>query len=412
MNRRQLITTATASLLGSTLPTRMARASSASDRKFLFIFNGGGWDPFCTFVPSFGSPHIEMEPEAEPAFYGDIPVVEHPSRPSFSTFMAHFSDRLHVINGIEVRSVTHQRCRQLMMTNKAGAKNIEDWPTLIAANSPVATALPHVVFRGPAYSSQLSDSVVRVGINGQLNDLLIPHTELQQTQSLTDAFLHAELDRVQHREATASPLIERYQHSLAQQGVLGQSGLTTELGGIMEGCVRDIRHDAANAFSLFEQGLSRCAMMSYLGVCDLSWDTHADHQMQQESTNDLFWYLTEIIDDLDGRVSLSGRPLREEVILVVMSEMGRSPRFNVFGGRDHWTYNSAMLFGDAIKGGRVSGGLNEHAIGMPIDLSSGQISANGIPLLPGHLGSTLLTLADIDPLPLVGEEYPAVHAAF
>ena len=114
MNRRHFLRQSATVGLGAAASYALpARANAQStDKKFLYIFNDGGWDPFCTFVPAFGISGIEMEPEAEPGQYGNIPVVEHASRPAFSNFMARFSSKMCVINGMELRSVTHQRCTQ------------------------------------------------------------------------------------------------------------------------------------------------------------------------------------------------------------------------------------------------------------------------------------------------------------
>ena len=53
---------------------------------------------------------------------------------------------------------------------------------------------------------------------------------------------------------------------------------------------------------------------------------------------------------------LSDRGLLDETLVVLMSEMGRSPRVNGNGGRDHWTYcYSVLLAGAGIRGGTVYG---------------------------------------------------------
>jgi uncharacterized protein (DUF1501 family) len=81
-----------------------------------------------------------------------------------------------------------------------------------------------------------------------------------------------------------------------------------------------------------------------------------------------------------------------------MSEMGRTPRLNAAAGRDHWTYTSAMLIGAGVAGGRVIGGMSDSYTGRAINLTSGEPDDAGTPLVPGHLGATLLALADLDPM--------------
>jgi uncharacterized protein (DUF1501 family) len=85
------------------------------------------------------------------------------------------------------------------------------------------------------------------------------------------------------------------------------------------------------------------------------------------------------------------------VVTVVISEMGRAPTINASGGKDHWTFTSAMLVGPQIAGGRVFGAYDEAYVGRPIDLASGEPTDNGTLLSTENLGATLLAMADVDP---------------
>ena len=82
---------------------------------------------------------------------------------------------------------------------------------------------------------------------------------------------------------------------------------------------------------------------------------------------------------------------------MVFSEMGREPRLNSWGGRDHWTFTSAMLVGSGIRGNQTIGALDLYGQGQPIDLETGIVRDGGTALLPEHLGATLLALGDVDP---------------
>src|SRR5207253_8292492 len=57
-----------------------------------------------------------------------------------------------------------------------------------------------------------------------------------------------------------------------------------------------------------------------------------------------------LMEDLDGR------GLLDETLVVLMGEMGRTPKINKDGGRDHWTYcYSVLLAGAGVRGGSVCG---------------------------------------------------------
>jgi hypothetical protein len=59
---------------------------------------------------------------------------------------------------------------------------------------------------------------------------------------------------------------------------------------------------------------------------------------------------------------LSERGLLDETLVLIMSEMGRTPNVNPAGGRDHWTYCYAVLFaGAGIRGGTVYGSSDAQA---------------------------------------------------
>jgi len=73
--------------------------------------------------------------------------------------------------------------------------------------------------------------------------------------------------------------------------------------------------------------------------------------------------------------------------VVVMGEFGRTPRFNVNGGRDHWpNCFSLMLAGGGIRGGQVVGAS---------DRIGAQPTTN--PVRPEDLTATIYDLLGIDP---------------
>src|SRR5207253_3895646 len=59
---------------------------------------------------------------------------------------------------------------------------------------------------------------------------------------------------------------------------------------------------------------------------------------------------------------LESRGLLDETLVVMMGEMGRTPKVNAKGGRDHWTFcYSVVLAGAGIRGGSVCGASDRHA---------------------------------------------------
>ncbi len=83
-----------------------------------------------------------------------------------------------------------------------------------------------------------------------------------------------------------------------------------------------------------------------------AWDTHTRNFPILRDNNLPNFDLTfsALMEDLEAR------GLLDETLVVVMSEMGRTPRVNANGGRDHWTFCYGMMFaGAGIRGGTAYG---------------------------------------------------------
>jgi hypothetical protein len=377
---------------------RSPRPIAPSDRKFLFLFNDGGWDPGFAFTPLWHVADAYMEAEAASGTANGISFVDHPERPSVREFFETWGDQAALINGVEVQSVTHERCRELFLTGYGALQ--DDWAGVLAGNSSTSLLLPHIVIDGPAYTNEFTSGVVRVGDAGQLTSLLsgeaLDNPEIlggllsADAEALADAFV------AQRARATPGDFGAGYLQALDRiDALLGWDDLNLDIAGLS--CERDIVVDCGLAFDLFSQGLSRCAMLRYKGWCAEGWDTHQRLEKQSRNFDDLFGYINAALSDLSTRTGLTGNPLADEVTIVVFSEMGREPRLNAWGGRDHWTFTSTVLIGSGIRGGQVIGGLDEYGQGQSVDLETGAIATGGTALLPEHLGATLLTLGDVDP---------------
>ena len=88
---------------------------------------------------------------------------------------------------------------------------------------------------------------------------------------------------------------------------------------------------------------------------------------------------------------IEARGLQDEIMLVCSGEMGRTPRINKRGGRDHWARLAPLLiYGGGLEGGRVIGQSTR---------DGGQPTAD--PLGPRHLISSILhTVFDVGELRL------------
>jgi len=89
-----------------------------------------------------------------------------------------------------------------------------------------------------------------------------------------------------------------------------------------------------------------------------AWDTHTRNFaiLRDNKLPHLDLTYSALMEDL------SARGLLDETLVVLMSEMGRTPRVNPNGGRDHWAYcDSVLRAGGGIRGGTVYGASDAQA---------------------------------------------------
>ncbi|MBC8355974.1 MAG: DUF1501 domain-containing protein [Planctomycetes bacterium] len=116
--------------------------------------------------------------------------------------------------------------------------------------------------------------------------------------------------------------------------------------------------DLLVARRLVEAG-ARCVTVSFG-----RWDTHSCRKAGDLAYKNNFMQLREYLPRLEQCLlalvdDLHERGLVEDVSVVVWGEMGRTPRVNANGGRDHWPQVSGcIMFGGGMRTGQVLGSTN------------------------------------------------------
>src|SRR5262245_34321022 len=114
-----------------------------------------------------------------------------------------------------------------------------------------------------------------------------------------------------------------------------------------------------------------------------AWDTHSRNFpiLKENKLPGLDQTFTALMEDLDARGML------DETLIVIMSEMGRTPNINAGGGRDHWTHCYSVLFaGAGIRGGTVYGASDAQAA-----------YVKDLPVSPADVCCTVYECLGIDP---------------
>ena len=88
--------------------------------------------------------------------------------------------------------------------------------------------------------------------------------------------------------------------------------------------------------------------------------------------------------------------IREKLVVIVQSEMGRTPNYNKGDGKDHWSIGSIMFLGPGIKGNRFIGATDEKQFAVPFNPKTlKQDAENGIRVRPEHFHTALREFAGI-----------------
>ncbi len=202
--------------------------------------------------------------------------------------------------------------------------------------------------------------------------------------------LLASFDRVRAR-ANASPAVEKM--DVAQQRavrILTSSKVREAFDLAKEKEATRARYGA----NFFGQSLLMARRLVEAGTrfvqvkwydWDGAWDIHGFNstgieRMEEELCPRFDQGLSALLDDLQQR------GLADSTLVVAMGEMGRTPRVNKWGGRDHW---GACLFA-LLSGGGVPGG----AVVGSSDASAAYPATN--PVYPAELAATLYRLLGID----------------
>ena len=158
------------------------------------------------------------------------------------------------------------------------------------------------------------------------------------------------------------------------------------------GYTGDLAFQAQLALNALEQGLSHAVQIEMGG-----WDTHDDNLVQIPQAEAFFLGLQALVDEMTVRPGLSaGSRMIDDTVLLVVSEMGRTPKLNDTGGKDHWPVTSAMVIGGGLPAGRVLGGTDDALLGLDVDLDSGAPSGSGTQIQYGNFAAGLLEAIGVD----------------
>lgn len=394
MRRRDLLAGMLASSAGCRVLPLEARAATGAPH-LIVVHADGGWDPTFALDPkpglALGGPWPDMDPEdpddvEQIESWGEIRALcNDVRRPYVRRFFDHWAHRTTVIPGLWVGTLSHWegKDRVLAGTGIDGSPDV----TAIVGGTLGAGPIGAVDLSGVGRPGPFASAVARAGVRGQLRALLDPTSRFPRADGggrpqpgLEDADWDAIESWRRARSAGArDPAAERADALWRDRGLL--------LDALPLGRRNGLADDLELAATLIEAGTCHAVLVS----TSSNFDTHADASQQHGSWNELLGGLGILARRLDDR------GLLDRTLVLVVSELGRSPERNEDGGTHHWPYTAALLFGADVAGHRSLGGTDDRLVGVACDQGTGRPSASGEPLRYDALIGGVLEAVGIDP---------------
>lgn len=378
-------------------PTRAETKDDGYEGPYYVVLNAsGGWDTTYLMDPK-GTDGInrlyrqgDIETRGAHTFAPTAKRIE--GGLTNEEFYSEFGDELLVLNGLDYSVNNHSPGARYMATGKLDGMAYPTFAALVAACQGPACPLSFLTFGNYSATGNLV-AMSRVPYAQSLRKLAnADAVQGDEGSPYHDPFA---LDRVEralrdrNQLAAARPRLPRAEH--AENMLFAAQANSKALGRVtpyIPGAVPKERlsQQADIALAAFKAGVCVSANLS-IG----QFDSHANNDPDQMRLIPEFLagvrYLMRRAEDLK---------IRDRLVIVVQSEMGRTPTYNAGNGKDHWSIGSVMFLGRGIKGNRVIGATDEKQNHVPLDPQALACDrGKGIRVRPEHIHDALRDLAGI-----------------
>jgi len=394
--------------LGLAMPLRereSALAESTSEPyegPYYLVFNAsGGWDTTYLMDPKGINSINRLYQEGDILTHG-----AHKFAPtaklikdgmSNEDFFKKFGEELLVVNGLDYAVNNHSPGARYMATGKLDSLAYPTFAALVAACQGPSCPLAFLTFGN--YSN--TGNIVAMSRVPYLPSLKkIANADGVEGSSITlyhDRFV---LDRIeqaladQNQSRMAAPRLPRQEraesmlyaaqaNSQALERVTPYIPATTPAGRLQV--------QAEVALASFKAGVCVSANLSIA-----QFDSHTNNDPDQMRL------IPEFLSGIDSVMRRAEElQIRDKLVVIIQSEMGRTPMYNKYDGKDHWSVGSMMLMGRGIRGNRVIGASDEKQLAVPLDPARLVCDREkGIKLRPEHIHRALREFAGIADHPL------------
>jgi hypothetical protein len=413
--RRDFLKWCAAAGMGLALPTTRPHTAKAADGKELPHYDGpyylvcnasGGWDTTYLMDPK-GVDGINRLYEA-----GDIltegalkfaPTAKHISEGmSNEDFFGRYAKELLVLNGLDYSVNNHSPCSRYMATGNLDSLAYPTFAALVAACRGGSCPLAFLTFGNYSGTGNLvpMSRVPYIPSLKLLANADAVHGIAQHPYH--DVFVTDRIDQAlaqQNARRTSQPQLPRRQRSenMLYAAQWNSQALARVTPHIPETIPKDpLSQQAEIALASFKAGVCVSANLT-IGQFD-------SHQKNDEDQMKLLPRFLASVDYLLRRAE--ELQIREKLVVILQSEMGRTPHYNKGDGKDHWSIGSIMFLGPGIQGNRVIGATDEGQFAIPIDAGS-LVSRpdDGLRVRPEHIHLALRELAGIHDHPF-SQQFP------
>lgn len=368
------------------------------DGPYYIVFNAsGGWDTTYLMDPKGVNEINRLYQEGDILTEGNhrfAPTSQHiqDGLSNEDFFRKHGNDLL-VLNGLDYSVNNHSPCSRYMATGKLDSLAYPTFAALVAACNGPDVPLAFLTFGNYSATGNLVP-MARVPYLNSLNRLAnADGVEGNARSPFHDDFVSDRIERALESQMNARvssvrlPRVERAQ-SMLYSAQLNSKALQRVTPFIPKTRSKQrLCQQADIVLASFKAGVCVSANLS-IG----QFDSHANND------DDQMKLIPEFLAGIDYLVSKAqDLKIREKLVVIMQSEMGRTPTYNKGHGKDHWSIGSIMIMGPGVRGNRVIGATDEKQFLVPIDPKSLVTDPDiGIRMRPEHVHAALREYAAID----------------
>ena len=369
---------------------------------FYVVFNAsGGWDTTYLMDPKGVGEINRLYKEGDILTKGQhkfAPTDKHKQGGmSNEEFFGEFGDELLTLNGLDYSVNNHSPGARYMATGKLDSMAYPTFAALVAACKGPTCPLSFLTFGNYSATGNVV-AMSRVPYLPSLQKIANADAIEGNVRSpYHDDFALVRIEQAlrEQREArSVTPLLPRQERAesmlyAAQVNSKAMQRITPYIPASIP--KERLAQQAEIALASFKAGVCVSANLT-IG----QFDSHANNDTDQMKL---------IPELLAGIAYLIRRAealkIREKLVVVIQSEMGRTPTYNKGNGKDHWSIGSILFLGPGIKGNRVIGATDEKQFHVPLHPESLACDKDkGIRVRPEHIHAALRQFAGITDHPL------------